>query len=1100
MVRGSLQNITSNGHCHNAEQRKKLVKLFFHNMRNGQIVTLSLSAAYTPSGGPVYVNPAAQSNNNQNQPQQNEAIELLTQTVYGFLDFTTTIGNTVMVFSPQSAPAAGEQKKPAATSSVIETKPSSSVSTATTSHLEIKPSKTIGKSTDNKKAISTNVNNQQKKISSHVEVKSGSSATVLSSVVEVRGGPPSTVESRSGPSIVVETRSGPSSVVQVRGGPSSVVEVRGGGSSLVEVRAGPPVVASKVEVREGSSSVRPQLSSIVEIRSSNDEPAISGNNILEPEYDFLSRQPSEVVDETYKVINLRPNSKFHLKPRQTAEVRSKVNVVTSGKDDRPTGVVTKLGGTVVKDGVTTVHETTVLGTYISGKYAQVLHSSSHVLQPHGKPKPTAVSSAPRILKTAAPSLHKNRPPTLEPTPAGSLHDETVALPLEALFSSAPAAGRSSRKHNSASRKQQEIIPTGTKKSSAGSSRTTRTSQAVRPSFRASSKNGFSKHFARTSTPEVATVSVFSETASVAPSNGRRFQQSSQRRAGFRPSTAGPAPPPPPPPSSTQSDNGGYTRRGYKPRQQQTAALEVAPTTSTSYNKFKLQRPTGRWQYKTTPKPRISIRRQSEDEAETTQEPPQPQYTPDDSENEQLAPEVEEIPVQVAPSEKEVDAQPVVEETIKVEISTPADFKDVYYEIATIKSPYTFQVGTVKNTRYITVTSTFEKNLESTETPAIASSSVTEPLTENILASTLAPHYEKDHSLPLDSSIATLPPIALVGDASTPPLETLTESFSTTQLLLKTHILPVIREGSNTTRYTLVQSYHVTRLVTAFKTLPPMEVYHFVPSKTLNEFNTRLEEAGSELHLELDFGDENERDDEDRPAALKALQPELDLANIGSDFDLADVDKTKLPEAQHLRLKKAQKPDPPQQQLTQPLPLQQPVPPQYTPEQLQQLALLRFLNPAAAALPQVITTSRPVLRLETVFESHVIPVFNGVTTSYSTISRPVATVSKTEYEYGTSTVPVPAVPPVNPLFPQQAPQFAVTSTPVVTQTVVTATESKVLKLTFGAKTAYTTIFSTKLVPTILTTYITASLPVPVQPTAPAFPGYYPPPYPQFPFVG
>lgn len=36
-------------------------------------------------------------------------------------------------------------------------------------------------------------------------------------------------------------------------------------------------------------------------------------------------------------------------------------------------------------------------------------------------------------------------------------------------------------------------------------------------------------------------------------------------------------------------------------------------------------------------------------------------------------------------------QPLSMETIKVEISTPADFKDVYYEIATIKSPYTFQV-------------------------------------------------------------------------------------------------------------------------------------------------------------------------------------------------------------------------------------------------------------------------------------------------------------------------------------------------------------------------------------------------------------------------
>lgn len=35
---------------------------------------------------------------------------LVTQTVYGFLDFTTTIGNTVMVFSPQSAPPPGLYK------------------------------------------------------------------------------------------------------------------------------------------------------------------------------------------------------------------------------------------------------------------------------------------------------------------------------------------------------------------------------------------------------------------------------------------------------------------------------------------------------------------------------------------------------------------------------------------------------------------------------------------------------------------------------------------------------------------------------------------------------------------------------------------------------------------------------------------------------------------------------------------------------------------------------------------------------------------------------------------------------------------------------
>ncbi|XP_013791938.1 mucin-2-like, partial [Limulus polyphemus] len=45
----------------------------------------------------------------------------------------------------------------------------------------------------------------------------------------------------------------------------------------------------------------------------------------------------------------------------------------------PTGLVTILGGTLVGDGVTTVHETSVIGTYIDGKYAQILHSTSRLM-------------------------------------------------------------------------------------------------------------------------------------------------------------------------------------------------------------------------------------------------------------------------------------------------------------------------------------------------------------------------------------------------------------------------------------------------------------------------------------------------------------------------------------------------------------------------------------------------------------------------------------------------------------------------------------------------------------------------------------------------
>lgn len=82
--------------------------------------------------------------------------------------------------------------------------------------------------------------------------------------------------------------------------------------------------------------------------------------------------------DVLQVIDLRPSGK-HKSP-----ARSRVNVVVSSHvaeapipapsgphKAHPTGLVTKLGGTVVKEGVTTVHETSVIGTFISGKYAQV---------------------------------------------------------------------------------------------------------------------------------------------------------------------------------------------------------------------------------------------------------------------------------------------------------------------------------------------------------------------------------------------------------------------------------------------------------------------------------------------------------------------------------------------------------------------------------------------------------------------------------------------------------------------------------------------------------------------------------------------------------
>ncbi|KAH0954723.1 hypothetical protein HN011_007861 [Eciton burchellii] len=920
--------------------------------------------------------------------------DFITQTVYGFLDFTTTIGNTVMVFSPQSAPPEGDNEKKTS-APAIHTKPTEQQEKKNIP--DIQPSKTH-----------------------KTEHQDGG-----------------TKKQVKGTKIVV--------------------------NSVVEQNAvSPSENASPKSTKEPSKMTTkpPILSSVVQVRAKDEIPGVK-NNLAEPEYDFLSKQPTEVIDETYKLINLRPSSKAH-KPRATP--RNKEN---------PTGLVTKLGGTIVKDGLTTVHETSVIGTYINGKYAQVLQSSSRILTAPAAPAEGKIrpSSSHRILKTIGPQ-HGKLKPQLEPTP---IHQqEESSLPLEGLFTASGTPVRTTRRH-SASNNQ------------------------AKPKFR----NRIADDYDNNEPQQTRTGKNRATTARPnyknRPATTTTEAPATRRRSGFRPS----------------SQSIGLSSKQTKSKSDQ----QSSTPTSLPVPKVKLPRTQGRWSYKTTPKPRIMIRKQVDEDdlrtstTETSITESSHPIIPDEqnrstatttttvisaasnlsgginiaqrkelslTEDELDPSESEDIAtVSVQQDQQHPGEQILPVETLNVEISTAADLDNVYFEIATIKSPYSFQVGTLRNTRFITVTSTIKKTFATAEPSS--SISPTEPLTENILANTGAAY---ESTLPLDSSVATLPAVSLDAGQATPPLETLTETFSTTQTLLKTHLLPVIHDNS-TTRLTLVQTYNIARVVTATKTLPPMEIYQFIPSKTLNEFNSKLDEAGSELHLELDFSDDD-RDDEDTPKRI-----------IAPNNDDSDLDIFKLTSPSKVKSDVPTSSSSIEQQLT--------------PEQAQQLALLKYFGQQQQQ--QVVTTSRPVVVLETLYESHVIPVVNAGNTIYSTLTRPVGTIPRTSYEYGTSTlspvlqpqVPqipqVPQVPqvPQLPLFPQQ-PQFTITSAPLITQTLATVSESRVLKLTFGAKTAYTTLFSTKVVPTEFTTYVTST--VPVQPTVAGYPGYYPAPVPYapFPFVG
>ncbi|CAB0035809.1 unnamed protein product [Trichogramma brassicae] len=755
--------------------------------------------------------------------------------------------------------------------------------------------------------------------------------------------------------------------------------------------------------RIDASTVNPAVSTVVEVRLKDDVPGVK-NNLAEPEYDFLSKQPTEVVDETYKVLS--PFCFFTSSPLCRCD---------------PAEIPHYIACYILMNPTTTTTKTPSTSPMSSHAYDSFFF---------------------RLFFRYVDSFL-----TVAQFSRSFFHTPFIVVLRTSFSDQIAQCARAARQQQ---QQQQQSSSVGTTSTEAPSS-----------------------------------------------SGGTR------RRSGFRPPTNQPNNP----------------AKSYKTNKQSHSEQQSSIALPSQAAKAKLPRTQGRWSYKTTPKPRINIRKKpggGDDDIQLVTEQsvvtsvpnlgnnPGPQYQDEDGATPPLQPQPvaqrkegdfdgeldeseSEDSVKVSVEHSVREAKPAEKilpvETLNVEISTAADFNDIYYEIATLKSPYEFQVGNTRNTRYVTVTSTYKKSFASASAEVNPSSvGATEPLTENILANTGAAY---ESSLPLDSSIATLPPITIDASAATPPLETITETFSTTQTLLKTYLLPVVQNNS-TSRLTLVQTYNVARVVTATKTLPPAEIYQFVPSKTLNEFNSRLDEAGSELHLELDFGDD-ESDDDDAPKRIVAPSTDLD-----SDLDIFKG----IQPSSTARKEKS----------TSTIFVTESASSTVTPEQAQQLALFKLLGGSA---PQVITTSKPVIIMETVYDTHVIPLINGGHTYFSTLSRPVATRPITTYEIGTSTIvtPMPPLPPTLPQVPQlplfpppQQPQFTVTSAPLVQPTIATVSESKVLKLTFGAKTAYTTLYSTRLVPTEMTTYVTSTIALP---TVAAYPGYFPPApvaYPGYPYVG
>ena len=303
-------------------------------------------------------------------------------------------------------------------------------------------------------------------------------------------------------------------------------------------------------------------------------------------------------------------------------------------------------------------------------------------------------------------------------------------------------------------------------------------------------------------------------------------------------------------------------------------------------------------------------------------------------------------------------------TLDVSTSYPAELSSEYVEVATIRSPYTFNIEeNEKSTRFITITKSLTKTMDISpsksftsapsssilpspslsSTPLFDTNSIPPP--ENILATTSTPY--DNINIQGSSDIEFLAPITLTTSLheATPPLKTVTETLSTVETLVKRSVLPVIIGEDITSLFTLSQTYSITRIVTAVKTVPPMDLFDFNPQQSFADFDTLFEGAGSEnreslLPGELEFSDQDNFGLEG-PSIVKVAPPHEfldDLDVIGNKFDFVDqMEKHNNPDLVQL---KGSQPAPSLESSQSPAQV-----PGVTPEQLLYLQLLS--NPLAA---------------------------------------------------------------------------------------------------------------------------------------------------------
>ncbi|KAF0311790.1 hypothetical protein FJT64_017424 [Amphibalanus amphitrite] len=378
-----------------------------------------------------------------------------------------------------------------------------------------------------------------------------------------------------------------------------------------------------------------------------------------------------------------------------------------------------------------------------------------------------------------------------------------------------------------------------------------------------------------------------------------------------------------------------------------------------------------------------------------------------AEEEELA--QEESPELLQEPDQELgESQP---EVVAVNTYRPTDATDFHYELSTMRALHHNTLGRFTTSRWVTSTETRTVRVSPTATqraPPVSSTALPAGATLGLFgAAGLTPSSGSG----LDK-VVMLPAVQLDPSSPSLPLKTMTETYSTTQLLLKSSVIPLVI-GDSTRAFTLTQSYQVTRLVTA---LEDHAAHGGVPDGASGPAAPREAAAGARVRRIRWTS---------WVCPVVRVPPPDDLAAIGL-FDVDQHESEMNPEEFKL-----------QQQAAAP-----PAPTPALPPQLGMLGALGQLGQlgqlgALAQLSQLTPQQLAYLQL-------LGPIFPGLQAPHGAL---------------------PATP-----------QTIVTSSPVTYSTITTRIHSQAVVVTFRATPSTAYITSTTVFPTVLTSYVTSTMKV------------------------